>query len=335
MHVDDRGRLWITTGAGLVQLAEDNGPPRIFGPRQGLTDRQLFQVLTDGRGFVWVGSSRGILRLSEHDLDEVAAGRRPRLHFLSLDTSDRRRDVMATNIRQPGATRDSEGRLWFATEQGALMIDPRRLRVNDRPPTVRIENAFADGRPVLRGRDNQLPPGPGNLAFRFSAVTLLEPHKGLHRYMLEGFDAGWIEAGSRREAYYTNIPPGRYRFRVQGSNADGLWNQEGDVLPFHLRPHFYRTPWFYALLAGLACAGVTLLWRLRVRSLRRQYLAAFTERSRVARELHDTLLQGMSAVGLQLRGLRRRLSREAPTPRASWRCWKGPSPAACRRPAAS
>jgi ligand-binding sensor domain-containing protein len=310
MHTDARGRLWITTGAGLVRLGA--GPPQLFGSRQGISDRHLFQVQTDGRGHVWVGSSRGILRLSERELDEVAAGRRPRVYPQSLDVSDRRRDVVSTNVRQPGSVRDRLGRVWFPTEHGPLLIDPARLPLNARPPAVRIDKAVVDGRPVLRDQDNQLPPGPGNLEFRFSAVTLLEPHKSLHRYMLEGFDGGWIEAGSRRAAYYTNIPPGRYRFRVQGSNADGVWNERGDALQFRLRPHFYRTGWFYSLLAALLLASVASLWRMRVRSLRREYLAAFAERSRVARELHDTLLQGMSAVGLQLRGLRRRLASEAP-----------------------
>jgi len=309
MHTDTKGRLWVTTGAALVRLGA--GPPQLFGAKQGIGGRQLFQVQT-GRGHVWVGTSRGILRISERELDEVAAGRRPRVHPVSLDVTDRRRDVVSTNVRQPGSLRDRLGRLWFATEHGPLMIDPARLRVNERPPTVRIENAFADGRPLKRGQDNDLPPGPGNLEFRFSAVTLLEPYKSLHRYMLEGFDRTWVEAGARRVAYYTNIPPGRYRFRVQGSNADGVWNERGDTLQFRMRPHFYRTVWFYSLLGALLLAAVTLLWRLRVRSLRREYLAAFTERSRVARELHDTLLQGMSAVGLQLRGLRRRLASEAP-----------------------
>jgi signal transduction histidine kinase len=310
LHTDARGRLWITTGLGLLRLGA--GPPRMIGPREGIGDRQLFQVQTDGRGFVWVGTSRGILRISEQEMDEVSAGRRPRVNALSLDTSDRRRDVVSTNVRQPGSLRDRQGRLWFASEQGPVTIDPARLNLNPLPPSVRIETAFVDGQPVRRGRDNQLPPGPGNLEFRFSAVTLLEPHKSLHRYMLEGFDRDWVEAGSRRVAYYTNIPAGRYRFRVQGSNADGVWNERGDSVQFRLRPHFHRTGWFYALLAALVLATVALLWRLRVRSLRREYLAAFAERSRVARELHDTLLQGMSAIGLQLRGLRRRLASEAP-----------------------
>jgi signal transduction histidine kinase len=113
-------------------------------------------------------------------------------------------------------------------------------------------------------------------------------------------------------AHYTNIPPGHYRFQVLGSNADGVWNQSGDVIELTLRPHFYRTPWFYLGCLLALVAAVVLLWRQRVRGLRRDYLAALAERNRVARELHDTLLQGMSAVALKVRGLRRQLGPHAP-----------------------
>jgi signal transduction histidine kinase len=142
-------------------------------------------------------------------------------------------------------------------------------------------------------------------------VTLLEPYKAVHRYQLEGFDRGWTTAGARRVAYYTNIPPGHYRFRVQGSNADGIWNLTGDTVAFELRPHLYRTRWFYAACVLLLVGCAALLYHGRLARLRRDYLAAFAERSRLARELHDTLLQGMSAVAMQLGSVRRRLGPSA------------------------
>src|SRR5207248_2808857 len=119
--------------------------------------------------------------------------------------------------------------------------------------------------------------------FRYSAVTLLEPHKSRYRYRLEGFDETWVDAGGRRVAYYTNIRPGRYRFRVQGSNADGVWNEAGAAIDFRLRPHFYRTRWFYSACALALLTTLILLHRARVASLRRAYLAVFAERGRVAR----------------------------------------------------
>jgi signal transduction histidine kinase/ligand-binding sensor domain-containing protein len=306
---DRDGRLWLTSGTDLVRLGP--GPMRVFGADAGLGDRHLFQILDDDQGFLWLGTSRGLLRLSRRGLDELAAGERARLDPLSLETTDRRRDVRAANVRQPSAWRDRGGRLWFAADQGLLMVDPARLRVNEHPPTVRIDAATADGQALERGVRNELAPGPGNLEFRFSVVTLLEPRKSQHRYRLEGFDERWVEAGTRRVAQYTRVPPGVYRFRVQGSNADGVWSEEGDAIALRLRPHLIQSRWSLAGCALGAVAAVVLAWRRRVRRRRREYLATFAERSRVARELHDTLLQGMSAAGLKLRGLRRRLGPDA------------------------
>ncbi len=306
LHRDREGRLWLITGTDVARLSP--GPIRFLGAAAGFGDRQLFQMIDDDRGGFWISTSRGLLRLPEDRVVALADGARTSIDPLSLETDDRRRDIIGHNTRDPAVWKDSGGRLWFAMEQGALMVDPARLRVNDRPPVVRIDEATADARTLVRGAVNELPPGPGNLAFRFSAVSLLEPHKSLHRYRLEGFEQSWVEAGARRVAYYTNIPPGRYRFHVQGSNADGVWNEEGDVVQLRLRPHLYQTVWFYPTGALALLVVVAGLWRQRERGLRRGYLAALAERGRLARELHDTLLQGMSAVGIKVRGLRRRLS---------------------------
>ncbi len=311
LHRDAEGRLWMTAGSGLFSLSP-TGAVRVYGASSASGTAQLFQILDDDRGGFWIGTGRGLLRLPKLDLVAIANGQARRLDALSLDTSDRRRDVIATKTRQPSAWKDNEGRLWFAADQGPLLLDPTRLRLNQRPPTIRIDAAIADGRPLERGLLNDLAPGPGNLEFRYSVVTLLEPRKSLHRYRLDGFDSSWVEAGSRRVAHYTNLPPGRYRFQVQGSNADGVWNEAGDVIELRLRPHLYKTGWFYGVVGLIAFAAAALLWRQRERSLQQQYLGAFRERNRVARELHDTLLQSMAAVALKLRGLRRRLGPQAP-----------------------
>lgn len=308
LHRDRDGRLWLTAGPDIALVSP--GPIRFLGPSLNLDGRQLFAIIEDDQGSFWVGTSRGIVRLPRSRLLALAEGRPASIDPLSLVTDDRRRDIIAAVTRDGAAWKDTGGRLWFATERGPVVVDPAHLRVNEHPPSVVIDEATADGRTLLRGVANELGPGPGNLAFRFSAVTLLEPSKSLHRYRLEGFEAAWVEAGARRVAYYTNIPPGTYRFHVQGSNADGVWNEVGDAIQLRLRPHFYQTRLFYGTSVLGALSALVLVWRQRVRGLRRGYLAALAERGRVARELHDTLLQGMTAVGMKVRGLSRRVGPE-------------------------
>ena len=311
LHTDGDGVLWVGTARnGLVRIVD--GEPSAFGVAQGMAFEQLSEMVTDDRGFLWMGTSRGLVRLDKRALDEVARGTRQRVDPIWLDTSDERRDVTATRARQPGAWKSRDGRLWFASDQGLVTIDPRRLRFDTVAPPVWIEDLQVDGRTARRDEPHLFPPGAGNVEFHFTGVTLLEPGKVAHRYLLEGFDARWIDAGTRRAAYYTNLPPGRYRFRVQARNADGVWNQAGDSVALTLAPHLYQRVWFWGLWALAAAAAVLAAHRTRLARVRSQYQAVLAERGRVARELHDSLLQGMSAVAMQIYGLRKRLGPSAP-----------------------
>ena len=311
LHLDPAGDLWVGTPRnGLVRFRE--GQPQVFGTAQGMAFEQLYQMLTDDQGFLWVGTNRGIIRLDKQALDEVARGQRQRVDPIWLDTADDRRDITATRSRQPGAWKGRDGRLWFASDQGVVTVDPRRLRLDTVPPPVWIEDLQVDGRTARRDEAHRFPPGAGNVEFHFTGVTLLEPGKVAHRYRLDGYDDRWIDAGTRRAAYYTNLPPGHYRFRVQARNVDGVWNQAGDSVELTLTPHLYQRIWFYGLVALVVAAAVLAAHRTRVGRLRAQYQAVLAERGRVARELHDSLLQGMSAVAMQIYGLRKRLLPSAP-----------------------
>ena len=305
IHRDEAGTLWFGTTGGLLRRRE--GRFRLFGAREGLWSEQLWQVVSDGTGFLWLANTRGLFRVSIQELDQVDRGLRRQVTPTWFDTSDRRQDLGVTIVHQPSAWRARDGRLWFASDHGLVVVDPRRPHVNRQPPSVIIERALIDQREAQVGQDNQFSPGPGNMEFHFTAVTLIEPRKAQLRYRLEGFDRDWVLAGSRRVAQYTNIPAGRYRFRVIGANADGVWNETGATLQFRIAPHFYRTSWFFVLCAAGLVTLAAGLYRARLGRLRREYLAAFAERSRVARELHDTLLQSMAAVGMHLRGVRRGL----------------------------
>jgi signal transduction histidine kinase len=153
----------------------------------------------------------------------------------------------------------------------------------------------------LHGSDKlKVPAGHNHFQFDYAGLSFTAPQKVRYRYMLEGFDHQWTEAGARRAAYYTNIPPGHYAFRVQACNNDGVWNNEGAVLAFTLQPHFYQTIWFYILLALFAAGLVVLLLRLRLLRAEREFRAVLAERNRIAREVHDTLAQGYVGVSVQL-----------------------------------
>jgi signal transduction histidine kinase/ligand-binding sensor domain-containing protein len=300
---DADGSLWLgTIGGGLLHLA--HGRFHAFTAAQGIVPDQLYQVIVDDEGAVWAGTGSGIIRVSRPSLVDVERGARQRVDLVTFERSDQRHDVAATRVHQPGAWKTKDGRLLFASDQGVVTIDPRRLRANPVPPSVLVQEATVDGHRARRGERNRFPPGPGNLELHFAAITLLEPEKAVHRYLLEGFDDHWIDAGTRRVAYYTNIPPGRYRFRVQASNADGLWNEAGDAIEFHLAPHFYRTAWFYGLV-GLGVLSLGFWFhRSRLARVRAEAMATAAERTRVARELHDTLLQEMSAVAMLINAVR-------------------------------
>jgi signal transduction histidine kinase len=146
----------------------------------------------------------------------------------------------------------------------------------------------------------KVPAGHNHFQFDYAGLSFTAPQKVHYRYMLEGFDHQWTEAGPRRSAYYTSIPPGYYTFRVQAANNDGLWNTTGTSLAFQLRPHFYQTIWFYFLLLAFAAALVFLAFRLRLIRAEREFRAVLAERNRIAREVHDTLAQGYVGVSVQL-----------------------------------
>ncbi len=301
---DADGTLWLGSGDGLLRRRK--GRWRLFGLDEGVERTDLFQVAPDDHGYLWAGVNHGLLRFARVELEAVDRGQRKRVAPVSFELLDQRREVRVTRTRQPGVWKDRAGRLRFATSRGVVSIDPRRLPLNTLPPPVRIERALVDGRLARRGQVNRFPPGSGAMEFHFAAITLLDSRRAQHRYRLEGFERDWIDAGTRRAAYYTNLGPGDYRFRVQGSNADGVWNETGDALELTLAPHFYQSIWFWGLAAAAALGLALSFHRSRVARLRTFYAATLAERARVARELHDSLLQGMAAALMHLRGVRKR-----------------------------
>lgn len=262
----------------------------------------IHAILDDEGGHLWFATAKGIARC-----DYPGTGKAIRAfacsHWLEFGPADGLRGrEMATNSH-PSAWRTRSGDLWFATPKGLVEVVPAHFPVNTVPPPVALERfAVDDVDQPLRGAAFlvRIPAGHVHFQFDYAGLSFTAPQKVRYRYMLEGFDHGWTEAGARRTAYYTNIPPGHYTFRVQASNNDDLWNTAGAALAFELRPHFYQTIWFYALLLAALVGIVLLLLRLRLRRAEGEFRAVLGERSRIAREIHDTLAQGYVGISVQL-----------------------------------
>lgn len=259
----------------------------------------IHAILDDGQGHLWFATSNGIARCSCSGSAAMAGCS----HWMQFGTADglRSRDT-ATNSH-PSAWRSRDGHLWFATPRGLVEVDPQHFPVNGVPPPVVLERFLVDDvdHPLLGGHaQTRIPAGHVHFEFDYAGLSFVAPQKVRYRYKLDGFDRDWTDAGARRTAYYTNIPPGQYTFRVQAANNDGLWNTAGASFAFDLRPHFYQTTWFYLLLLAALSIGVLLLIRQRLRLAQREFSAVLGERSRIAREIHDTLAQGYVGVSVQL-----------------------------------
>ena len=157
-----------------------------------------------------------------------------------------------------------DGRLWFATAKGAVMIDPKKFKRNEIPPPVYIEQFIADMQTVPLNQFERLQPGRDKLEFHYTALSYLVPDRVFFKYQLEGYDREWVDVGTRRVAYYTNLPPGKYTFRVMACNNDGVWNEIGARVAFEQEPHYYQTNWFLASVILLTAGAGFGAYRLRV-----------------------------------------------------------------------
>lgn len=266
VHQDTRGTHWIgTLGAGLLRYK--NGVFTPITARDGLFDDSVYSIIEDAKGYFWMSCNHGVFRVSRKELDDFAEGRIGSVTSLAFGEADGMKS-RECNGNSPAAFLAQDGRIWFATLRGAATIDPQHIPFNSVPPPVLIERVLADQHPIAMADGALVPPGKGALEFHFTAPSYQAPERVSFRYRLEGFDKDWIDAGTRRVAYYTNLPPGRYAFRVAACNNDGVWNEHGAATAIRLEPHFYQTYWFY----GLSAAAVLFLggwWhRSRVRRLK-------------------------------------------------------------------
>ncbi len=266
LHEDRDGVLWVGTFGGGISRFED-GRFTSYSTADGLFDDLAYSILEDERGYFWVSCNKGIFRVSKAQMNELAAGKRRRLDSTVYGIADGMKSAEC-NSGSPAGWRSSDGRLWFATLEGVAAVDPRRAGAAGRPTPTTIERIIINGQVRQAGQLLEVPPGRGDLEFHYSGISLTMPDKVRFRYRLEGFDSGWVEAGSRREAFYTRIPAGQYRFEVMASGTDGSWSSVPASVAFRLKPHFYSRSWFY-VLNGLALVGLVAgAHRVRISQVR-------------------------------------------------------------------
>ena len=298
MAGDEDGGLWAATIGGLAYVKDDI--IRSLTLREGLPENYLRLVLDDGLGHLWIAAMGHVFRLDKREVREVMAGTRPKVSPLVFDIADGLRSTETLLSNNPGF-RASDGRLWFATAKGVSVVDPARISTDDPAPRVALEAFSVDGRAGAAGAgEAEFPAGRGEVTIEYTALHLGASRKVRFRHRLEGLDGDWVDAGESARVYYSNLPPGRYRFSVMASNRDGIWNGSPATLAFAIRPPFTRTPLF-VLLCAAAVVGLGLVaHRLRLAQMRARFAAIIGERTRIARELHDTLAQGLAGVGLQI-----------------------------------
>jgi ligand-binding sensor domain-containing protein/signal transduction histidine kinase len=309
LHVDKDNVLWIATRGGLTRFA--SGEWRVFRRRDGLLSDNVLHVSEDRQGHLWLTSRRGITRIDKRELQAFAEGRISELHPVSFDTSDGMRSAECNGEAQPAGAMTPDGRMWFPTVAGVVVFDPQNLRAAPAPPRVVIERIIAGQKAwQVWPRPLRVRPGSGSLWFEFTAISLSAPERVRFRYRLEGYDTDWTETERDRTAYYANLRPGNYRFRVLADAKDGSWPREEASAEIVLEPHFHQTVAFYLLCAAAMAALAAAAYRARMITLRRRYEAVLEERARIAREIHDTLMQGVTGVSLQLDSAARRLPAE-------------------------
>jgi signal transduction histidine kinase/ligand-binding sensor domain-containing protein len=292
--------VWVGGELGLAHLHHGH-----FVPIRSASGAEPFRgisgIVQARTGDLWLNGIDGIVHISREEivhanLDPAYPVRCDILNYLDGVPGS------AVQLRpQPSAIETTDGRVWFSTTGGAVSIDVTHLARNTLPPPVTIWSLTAGHRQFAdSGRELSLPIHTTNLQIDYSAGSLTVPERVQFRYKLEGSDRDWQDVGTRREALYTNLGPGHYTFRVIASNNDGVWNTKGASVEFTIAPAFYQTRWFYALCALACIALLTGLYRVRMRQVAAQVRgrleARLAERERIARELHDTLLQGVQGL---------------------------------------
>ena len=322
LYLDHDGVLWIgTSGGGLNRLRHDHFST--ITRNQGLADNVICRIVEDGQGYLWIGSHGGIMRISKAELNLCSDGATNVVQCMVYGKGEGMPALECTGGLQPSGCTTSDGRLWFPTVRGLVVVDPRDVKVNQLPPPVLLEDVIADGRSILKESPGSGPlrilPGQQRFEFRYTGLSFTVPEKVRFRYRLTGLEPDWVDAGTRRTAPYAYIPPGDYTFQVIACNNDGVWNEAGASISLSVLPHFWQTWWFritMAVAGAAAVAGLVLAitrgrMRQKLERLERQR-AIERERTRIAKDIHDDLGASLTRITLLSQSARAEMDPSAP-----------------------
>ncbi|AXC11899.1 Membrane associated, signal transduction histidine kinase-like ATPase [Acidisarcina polymorpha] len=289
--VDHDGTIWAATDHGLLRWKEGNVDT--LNSRNGLPCDPIYALVRDNLGSLWLSTRCGFVAISDSELGRWQKQPDSAVKVKTYDALDGAQPGHASF--QPGVSKSADGRLWFANDIFVQMIDPGHLEVNALAPPVHIEKIVADRRNYSPEDKLRLPALTRDLEIDYTALSFVVPQQVRFRYKLEGRDSDWQDPMTRRQAFYNDLRPGNYQFRVIACNNDGVWNEEGATLSFSIAPAWYQTTWFRVFFFAAILAMAWILYRVRVHQVAKAISARFddrlSERTRMARELHDTFLQ--------------------------------------------
>ena len=306
LYQDSDGALWIGTYDGGLGRFMDGRFTR-YTMKDGLYGEGVFQILEDSAGWFWMSCNRGIYRVRKQELNDFADGKIKSIYSIGYGKSDGMLNAECNGGRWPAGVRARDGKLWFPTMGGVVVIDPTTVSTHTQPPPVVIESLLVDRIPTAFDSAVRITPQQENFEIQYTALSFINSENLRFKYKLEGLDHDWVEAGTRRTAYFSHVPPGEYTFRVIAANSDGVWNEEGKTLRLRVLPPFYQTWWFFSMVAAALIIVVWLAFRYRVAQFRqrneqqerfaRELLASQEdERKRIAVELHDSLGQNLLVI---------------------------------------
>jgi signal transduction histidine kinase/ligand-binding sensor domain-containing protein len=334
LQLDQDGTLWAATEGGLSRIKNEH--VATLTSKNGLPcDTVHWSMEDDDRSF-WLYTACGLLRIARAELDAWIADPQRTIQATVFDSSDGVRSHPTTSGYSPRVTKAPDGEFWFLPFDGVSVIDPHHIPFNKLPPPVHIEQIVADRKTYDTASDRSgnlgLPPLIRDLEIDYTALSLVAPEKNRFRYKLEGLDKDWHDVGNRRQAFYTNLPPRHYRFRVAAANNSGVWNEEGAFLDFNIAPAYYQTNWFRSLCGLTFLAMLWTVYRLRVNTLKRKQAALEqhqillerhqveiralneqmikaqeAERMRISGDLHDGVLQQITSLTLRLGKVKRQV----------------------------